>query len=104
MFVNNISHSCSSFVFQKQNTKLVVFCANLLGNIYSSASPSESDELYQGQVLTYRNDDFQIAIGIQIRSCKCLPVPGSEDELVSSKCGLRMGTVCCCCAGKVATV
>jgi len=53
MFVSNGLNPCPSIILQQEETKIVVLDANLLGNVDSSFSPSESDTFNWGWSISF---------------------------------------------------
>ena len=106
MILDDDFNSCTSCIFQKQDTKLIVLRDDLLGNVYPSASPLESDQLHHSGTLTYKENGLNYSQLLMKKfSTNNIPVTElswSEDEFTSlyAYVGLWTGTVCWCCAGR----
>ena len=88
MILDKDFNSCTSCVFQKQDTKLIVLRDDLLGNVYPSASPSESDQLHHSETLTYKENGLNysqlLMKKFSTNNITVTELSWSEDEFTSS--------------------
>ena len=94
MFVSNGLDSCSSVILQQEETKIMVLDTNLLGNVDSSFSPSESDTFNWGWSISFI---IYWKVGVYIGTMKLVIV--NIVPVVVGQCGSVVSTMVKCTAG-----